>query len=163
MAKIDEKRVELFYEKLTGKKPERGNWNVERRNFAQKIVYIEQACNSVLAAIRDLEQASPDADVRELERTLLTEFKFLDTLQARPPVEHNPASIGLSGHDSAKSHLKRRPFRFLLRRDTDAQSRHVVRFWPSIFITWWRSQKAAAMIRRTFSHFVLLWGISPSS
>jgi hypothetical protein len=81
MATIDQKRVDVFYEKLTGHKPTRGQWNVERRNFAQKIVYIEQACNSVLTAIRDIENAAPDADQRELERALRTEFKFLDTLQ----------------------------------------------------------------------------------
>jgi hypothetical protein len=81
MAKLDDKRVDVFYEKLTGEKPDRGRWNVERRNFAQKIVYIEQACQSVLSAIRDLEQAGPDADINALERALRTEFKFLDTLQ----------------------------------------------------------------------------------
>lgn len=81
MAKLDEQRVELFYEKLTGSKPERGRWNVERRNFAQKIVYIEEACRSVLAAISALEGAAPEADIGELERALRTEFKFLDTLQ----------------------------------------------------------------------------------
>lgn len=81
MAKLDEKRVDFFYEKLTGKMPVFGQWNVERRNFAQKIVHIEQACNSVLLAIRDLEHATPDADLSGLERALRTEFKFLDTLQ----------------------------------------------------------------------------------
>jgi hypothetical protein len=81
MAKLDEQRVDFFYEKLTGEKPERGRWSVERRNFAQKVVYIEQACASVLAAIRDLEHARPNADIRELERALRTEFKFLDTLR----------------------------------------------------------------------------------
>ena len=80
MAKLDEKRVEAFYEKLTGKKPAFGQWNVERRNFAQKIVYIEDACKSVLSAIRDLEQATIDDDLAALEHALRTEFKFLDTL-----------------------------------------------------------------------------------
>ena len=72
MAKLDEQRVDLFYEKLTGEKSERGRWNVERRNLAQKIVYIEQAGASVLSAIRDLEQAAPDADINVLERALRT-------------------------------------------------------------------------------------------
>ncbi len=81
MAKLDDKRVDVFYKKLTGKKPVFGQWNAERRNFAPKIVYIEQACQSVLSAIRDLEQAGPDADFGALERALRTEFKFLDTLQ----------------------------------------------------------------------------------
>ncbi len=57
-----------------------GQWNVERRNFTQKIIHIEQACKSVLSATRDLEEAAPDADISVLERALRTEFKFLDTL-----------------------------------------------------------------------------------
>jgi hypothetical protein len=51
-----------------------GRWNAERRNFAQKIIYIEDACRSVLSAIRDLEHAAPDADVGVLERALRAEF-----------------------------------------------------------------------------------------
>jgi hypothetical protein len=52
MAKLDEKRVDLFYEKLTGKKPDRrGGWDVGRRDLAQKIVYIEEACRPVLSII----------------------------------------------------------------------------------------------------------------
>ena len=37
MAKLDHKRVDLFYEKLTGEKPDRrGSWKIEQRNIAQK-------------------------------------------------------------------------------------------------------------------------------
>ena len=37
MAKLDHKRVDLFYEKLTGEKPgRRGGWKIEQRNIAQK-------------------------------------------------------------------------------------------------------------------------------
>ena len=79
--KLDNERVDRIYEKLTGQRASHGSWNVERRNFAQKIVYIDQACRSVLEAIAAIENAKPDADVRTLERTLRTEFKFLDTLQ----------------------------------------------------------------------------------
>jgi hypothetical protein len=81
MGQVDSKRVDQIYEKLTGKKPARGSWNVERRNFAQKIVYIDEACRAVLAAIADIENAKADADISQLEKALRTEFKFLNTLQ----------------------------------------------------------------------------------
>jgi hypothetical protein len=81
MAKLDEKRVERIYEKLTGRHMERGAWNVEKRNLAQKIVYVDEACRAVIAAIAAIENASPEADVRELEQKLRTEFRFLDTLR----------------------------------------------------------------------------------
>jgi hypothetical protein len=79
MPKLDEERVDFFYEKLTGKKPASG-LNLERRNFAQKIVFIEDACRSVLSAIYGLEHAPPNADIAKLEQALRTELKLLDTL-----------------------------------------------------------------------------------
>jgi hypothetical protein len=81
MPDLDNERVDRIYEKLTGRKPERGAWNVEKRNLAQKIVYIDTACRSVIEAIAAIENAAPGADIRELERSLRREFKFLDTLQ----------------------------------------------------------------------------------
>ncbi len=81
MAKLDDARVDAIYEKLTGSKPVRGAWDVRKRNLAQKIVYIDEACKSVLAAIHDIEHAPPGADMEALEAALRTEFKFLDTLQ----------------------------------------------------------------------------------
>jgi hypothetical protein len=81
MAKLDSQRVDQIYEKLTGKQPTRGSWNVERRNFAQKIVYIDEACRAVLSAIADIENAKPDANISQLEKALRTEFGFLNTLQ----------------------------------------------------------------------------------
>jgi hypothetical protein len=80
MAKLNSQRVDQIYEKLTGNQP-RGSWNVERRNFAQKIVYIEEACRAVLSAIADIENAKPGADISQLEKALRTEFGFLNTLQ----------------------------------------------------------------------------------
>ena len=83
MAKLDEQRVALFYEKLTGKKPDRGHWDVARRDLAQKIVYIEEACRSVLAIMSEIERAAPDEPeaMAQLLANLRTEFRFLDTLQ----------------------------------------------------------------------------------
>ena len=79
--KLDNERVDRIYEKLTGQRPSHGSWNVERRNLAQKIVYIDDACRAVMSTISDIENAKPDADIRALERALRTEFKFLNTLQ----------------------------------------------------------------------------------
>jgi hypothetical protein len=84
MAKLDEARVDLFYEKLTGKKPDRrGGRDVAKRDLAQKIVYVEEACRSVLSIIGEIERAAPEE--RELVAKLLSqlrsEFKFLDTLR----------------------------------------------------------------------------------
>jgi hypothetical protein len=81
MAKLDSQRVDQIYEKLTGRQSVRGAWNIERRNFAQKIVYIDEACRAVLSAIADIENAKPDADISQLEKALRTEFGFLNTLQ----------------------------------------------------------------------------------
>jgi hypothetical protein len=81
MAKLDSQRVAQIYEKLTGRRPVHGSWNIERRNFAQKIVYIDEACRAVLSAIADIENAKPDADISQLEKALRTEFGFLNTLQ----------------------------------------------------------------------------------
>jgi hypothetical protein len=84
MAKLDSQRVDQIYEKLTGHRPIQGSWNVEKRNLAQKIVYIDEACRSVLSAIADIENAKPGADIRELEKALRTEFNFLNTFNNRP-------------------------------------------------------------------------------
>ena len=54
MAKLDSQRVDPIYEKLTGHRSIHRSWNVERRNLAQKIVYIEEACRAVLSAIADI-------------------------------------------------------------------------------------------------------------
>lgn len=84
MAKLDEKRVDLFYERLTGQKSDhRGGWNIEKRNVAQKIVYIEEACRSVLSIIDNIERTSSDdpETVHKLVTELRAEFKFLDTLR----------------------------------------------------------------------------------
>ncbi|MBR1230188.1 hypothetical protein JQ600_35425 [Bradyrhizobium sp. AUGA SZCCT0176] len=81
MAKLDEKRVERIYEKLTGYKMERGAWDIKKRDLAQKIVYIDDACRAVLEAIAAIENAPPGTNMQDLERNLRTEFKFLDTLQ----------------------------------------------------------------------------------
>lgn len=78
--KLDNERVNSIYQKLTGHPVSRGSWNVERRNFAQKIVYIDVACRAVLEAISAIENAQEGADISALERTVRTEFKFLDTL-----------------------------------------------------------------------------------
>ena len=76
--------MDLFYEKLTGKKPDRhGGWDVARRDLAQKIVYIEEACRSVLSIINEIERVKPDEPetVAKLVSQLRSEFRFLDTLQ----------------------------------------------------------------------------------
>jgi hypothetical protein len=44
-------RVALFYEKLANEKMARGRGDTGNRDFAQKIVYVEDACKSVLEAI----------------------------------------------------------------------------------------------------------------
>jgi hypothetical protein len=58
-----------FTRKLTGRNSRPGEWSTERHAFAQKIVHVEDACKSVLEAIRAL-----DEDLRR-------EFKFLGTLE----------------------------------------------------------------------------------
>jgi hypothetical protein len=77
-----EPRVDAIYEILTGRKPRRGEWDIAKRNFAQKIVHVEEACKSILEAIADLEKAKGDPlKVEETVRALRTEFGFLETLQ----------------------------------------------------------------------------------
>ncbi|QOZ15934.1 hypothetical protein XI02_13810 [Bradyrhizobium sp. CCBAU 21365] len=61
----------------------RGSWNVRKRDLAQNIVYIDEACRSVLDAIAAIEHAAPGADMPALEQALRTEFRFLNTLQDR--------------------------------------------------------------------------------
>jgi hypothetical protein len=81
MVKLDSQRVDRIYEKLTGQRPIHGAWNIERRNLAQKIVYIDEACRAVLSAIAEIENAKSNADMAKLERDLREEFRFLNTLQ----------------------------------------------------------------------------------
>ena len=76
----DEGRVAALYEKLTGEPMTRGSWRIDQRNFAQKIVYVEEACRSVLAAIDNLEKMTERSAIEDAVRALKTEFKFLDTL-----------------------------------------------------------------------------------
>jgi len=81
-ANPDEARVAFIYEKLTGRQMLRGQWDVEKRNFAQRIVHVENACRSVLDAIDKLTKA--DSEEREEIETavseLKTELRFLNTL-----------------------------------------------------------------------------------
>jgi aminoglycoside phosphotransferase (APT) family kinase protein len=79
----DEARVAVLYEKLTGKPMTRGSWRIEQRNFAQKIVYVEEACRSVLDAIAALEKCDDLEQAHEAVRALRIEFDFLNTLQLR--------------------------------------------------------------------------------
>jgi hypothetical protein len=68
----------------TGKKPDRdGGCDVARRDLAQKIAYIEEACRSVLSIINEIERVKPDEPetVPKLVSQLRSEFRFLDTLQ----------------------------------------------------------------------------------
>jgi len=81
MAKQDNKRVEEIYKKLTGRNARPGEWSIERHAFAQKIVHVEDACKSVVEAIRKLDEAPFDADLGQIERDLRREFKFLGTLE----------------------------------------------------------------------------------
>jgi len=78
---LDNARVERIYEKLTGKKMERGAWNAERKNFAERMVHVDEACLSVIAAIAAIENAKPGDDIHSLERALRTEFRFLQTIE----------------------------------------------------------------------------------
>jgi hypothetical protein len=81
MAAQDKKRVDEIYKKLTGRNSRPGEWSIERHAFAQKIVHVEDACKSVLEAIRKLDEADFDADLRQIERDLRREFQFLGTLE----------------------------------------------------------------------------------
>jgi aminoglycoside phosphotransferase (APT) family kinase protein len=76
----DEARVAALYEKLTGEPMTRGRWRIEQRDFAQKIVYVEEACRSVLAAIQKLENTTDRSAIANAVQELKTEFRFLDTL-----------------------------------------------------------------------------------
>jgi hypothetical protein len=77
----DDARVAALYEKLTGQPMTRGQWRIEKRDFAQKIVYVEDACKAVLEAIAELEKCTDPEDVADAVRDLRTEFDFLNTLQ----------------------------------------------------------------------------------
>lgn len=82
MAGQDSKRVDEIYRKLTtGRSSRPGEWSIERHAFAQKIAHVEEACRSVLEAIRKLDEAKFDADLGQIERDLRREFKFLGTLE----------------------------------------------------------------------------------
>lgn len=77
----DEARVALFYEKLTGRPMKRGDWNIQQRDFAEKVVHVEEACRSTLAAIAKLESRTETQDVNAIVRELKTEFRFLEALK----------------------------------------------------------------------------------
>ncbi|UGY23694.1 hypothetical protein HU675_0038060 [Bradyrhizobium septentrionale] len=83
MSKLDQERVDRIYEQITGERAVRGSWNVRKRDLPQNIVYIDDACRSVIAAIAAIENAAPGDDMSKLERALRTEFEFLNTLQER--------------------------------------------------------------------------------
>ena len=79
----DEARVAVLYEKLTGQPMTRGQWRIQKRDFAQKIVYVEDACKAVLEAIADLEKCTDPEEVADAVSELRTEFDFLNTLKLR--------------------------------------------------------------------------------
>ena len=82
MAGQDSKRVDEIYKKLTtGRSSRPGEWSIERHAFAQKIVHVEEACKSVLEAIRKLDQVQYDDDLGQIERDLQRKIKFLGTLE----------------------------------------------------------------------------------
>ncbi|MFG3595548.1 hypothetical protein ACFXS9_26950 [Bradyrhizobium sp. RDI18] len=82
MAKQDNKRVDEIYKKLTsGRGARPGEWSIERHAFAQKIAHVEEACQSVLEAIRKIDEAKFGDDLGLIERELRREFKFLGTLE----------------------------------------------------------------------------------
>ena len=55
---------------MTGRSARPGEWSIERHAFAQRIVHVEDACKSVLEAIRKLDDAPFDADLGQIERDL---------------------------------------------------------------------------------------------
>jgi len=59
----DIKRIDELYKKLTGRSSRPGEWSIEQHAFAQKIVHVEEACKSVLEAIRKLDEAEFGADL----------------------------------------------------------------------------------------------------
>jgi len=81
----DEARVAIIYEKLAGETMTRGQWRINDRNFAQKIVHVENACLAVLDEIKALEacDSSDRERVAKTVQALKVEFRFLNTLQLR--------------------------------------------------------------------------------
>jgi hypothetical protein len=78
---MDNARVELFYERLTGEKMKHGSWKIDRKRLAERIVHIEEACRSTLDSIDALAAAPFGSDTSELERVVKMEFRFLETLK----------------------------------------------------------------------------------
>ena len=79
---IDKAKLAALYEILTGKPMARGAWDIGQRDFAQKILHIEEACRSTLEAIEDVRKCRPGG-AADAVKVLRTEFRFLGTLHDR--------------------------------------------------------------------------------
>jgi hypothetical protein len=78
--KLDEERVNLLYKRMAGEAPVRGRWDPDIRRFAERVVYVEDACRSVIRAIGKLQTCSNE-EIAQAKRELELEFSFLNTLQ----------------------------------------------------------------------------------
>ena len=77
--KPDEDRVERVYAALYG---DRGRyaWDPQKRNTAQQIIYIEDACKSILEGIKEVEGIKDINKVGPSLDALRADFHFLKTL-----------------------------------------------------------------------------------
>ena len=77
--KPDDKRVDVLYEKLHGPIV-RGSFNGTKRHQVQQIVYVEEACRSVIEAIDRLAASESPKEADAAVQEFKYEFDFLRTL-----------------------------------------------------------------------------------
>ena len=73
------KRVDALYEKLHGPIV-RGSFNGTKRHQVQQIVYVEEACRSVIETIDRLAASESPAEAEAAVEEFKSEFHFLRTL-----------------------------------------------------------------------------------
>src|SRR6476619_5319796 len=77
--KPNDKRVDALYEKLHGTIV-RGSFNETKRHQVQQIVYVEEACRSVIEAIDQLAASESPEEAETAAQEFKCEFDFLRTL-----------------------------------------------------------------------------------
>lgn len=80
----DEKRMAVLYQKLCGRAYRKGDWDAKLRDEVQQILYVEDACQSILEVIDQMRSLDHKDDDGPSASDLIDEMKgevhFLKTL-----------------------------------------------------------------------------------
>jgi hypothetical protein len=72
-----EDRIAALYAKISDRGFEHRQSSIETRNFAQKVAYFEEACKSILTAIKDIDSSTDHETIKDAVSRLKSEFRFL--------------------------------------------------------------------------------------